>query len=128
MPDRTMKVGDTYEPLVVTARDANGRVNLTTATALAFRARATVGAAVVFVTGAGVNVENVDGPGGTDPADTLPVNRGKVRYAQLVDDFDTSALYDIEVKVTWADGSTTKFPSAEAVNPKLQVDDELTAS
>lgn len=125
MADRTMKRNDTYEPITGIASTPAGRVDLGQFTALMFRAKASVAGASVTVAGVAEDVETVDGSGGIDPDDGLPVNRGRYRYQQIAADTAISGLYEIELECALQDGRLVTFPNAKASNPTIQIDDDI---
>lgn len=107
------KTGDTSPDITGTVTDANGPVNISTATALKFIAVS--GAKVI--TGAAVNLDIGDVP-----------TRGKWRYVFTATDLNTVGDFEAEIEVTFPGGPPTKittFPNAKSRNPRFTVTADL---
>lgn len=120
---REMKRHDTADPITFTCRDANGRVDLRVFSTITFQMK--VAGAQQWIGGAAVNIELAEGGGGTDPTDSLPVNRGKGRYVQTDGDVDTAATYVAEVECVLANGKKVHFPSRESANETVTIGNDL---
>lgn len=109
MADRTIKRGDTGPPLNATLTDANGAINLTTATEVK----------ILF--------SSID----ADPVDTfsgvcviVDAALGKVRYIWRTDGTDTNvaANYHVEFEITWGDGTKWTVPNAAYNSVEVMAD------
>ena len=95
MADFYIRQGDTVPIIVATLQDANGVVDLTNATSVAFH-MANPGTARVKTLGT---------------CDIIDLREGKVSYAWTATDTDTAGLWSGEFKVTWGDGTIERFPN-----------------
>jgi hypothetical protein len=129
---RTMKTFDTADPItgVVTATDpitgVTSRADLTVYDAINFHFK--VEGASVYVGGTAIDVETADGSGGIDPADGLPVNRGRFRYEQVPSDVDTAAIYNCELECILVDGRKVHFPNDKAEDDQITITNDLSGN
>lgn len=120
---RTMKTFDDADPITGTVTADGTRVDLSVYETINFHFK--VDGAAEFVGGEAVDVETVDGEGGTDPEDELPVTRGRFRYEQLPADIDTAATYEVELECILANGKKVHFPNRKAENDTITLDPDL---
>jgi hypothetical protein len=93
-----MKQGDTAPSLQATCKRGDGPVDLTDATAIRFHASNGVDGAAFIVTAAS----------------------GLVQYDWQSDDTGTAGVFELEIEVTWSDGSVETFPNTDT-NPTLVI-------
>lgn len=104
------KTGDTTPDLTGTVTDANGPVNIFTATSLRFISKNGINT----VTGAAVKID--DG--------TVPL-RGKWKYVWAPTDLSIAGDWEVEIEVTWSAGKIETFPNSKTRNPHYTVTDDL---
>jgi hypothetical protein len=99
LADRTIKRGDTGPPLNATLTDANGAINLTTATQVK----------ILF---ASIDADPVDTFSGI--CTIVDAALGKVRFTWASDGSSTNiaATYNVEFEITWGDGTKWTVPNA----------------
>jgi hypothetical protein len=95
MADFTMKQNDTWPPLPATLQDANGPINLTTATSVRL---------ILVPTGGGAAI--VD-----DPVTIVSAAAGTVRYTWVTGDTATIGTFKGEFEITWNDGKIGTVPN-----------------
>jgi hypothetical protein len=110
MPNPEYKTGDTWPPITGIVSDANGPVNINTATGVRFIAKS----GTTTIAGAATNLDD-----GTVP------NRGKFKYTWGSSDLSQAGDYESEVEVTWQVGRVETFSSDKARNPTFHVTDDL---
>lgn len=127
---RTLKVGDTADPITGTARATDPttgtvvRVDLTVYETVEIHMKVT--GAMDGIGGEVVVLESEEGADdSTDETDGLPVTRGKFRYAQTTPDVDTSGIYKTELKCTLSNGKVVHFPNAQAQNEIVTIDPNI---
>lgn len=124
---RTLKVGDTVDPITGTARatdSATGnlvRMDLTVFESVEVHLKVAgatdgVGGVVTVLEQAGEE---------TDPSDGLPINRGKWSYAQTDADVDTTGVYKVELKCTLANGKVVHVPNTAGTNETVTIDPNI---
>lgn len=99
MADLTLKAHDTWPPVRFTLSDANGPVDLSTATTVKMILKGTANTGAVTITGTCV----------PDPDQTA--NKGKGSYTWATGDTDNPDTYNAEFEVTWGDGTIETFPN-----------------
>lgn len=109
MADRTIKRGDTGPPLNATLSDANGAINLTTATQVK----------ILF---ASIDADPVDTFSGV--CTIVDAALGKVRYTWAIDGTDTNvaATYHVEFEITWGDGTKWTVPNDTYKSVEIKAD------
>lgn len=95
MADFSLKSGDTWPPVDATLSDANGAINLTTATSVKF---------VMAPTGGG-------GPTVNSVCTITNAALGQVRYVWVSPNTDTSGTYKVEFEILWSDGKIGTVPN-----------------
>jgi hypothetical protein len=96
MADFTIKQNDTWPPLSAQLKDANGPVDLTTATGVELHLKSK---------GTGT----VTGGGACTIADAVA---GRVTYTFTTADTDTVTVFDAEFEVDWGAGAISTFPNS----------------
>ena len=105
------KTGDTAPDIAGTVTDANGPVNISTATSLRFIAKS---GSNPVIAGAATKVDD-----GTTPL------RGKWKYTWGASDLSIAGTWEVEIEVTWTSGKIETFPNSKTRNPTFIVTEDL---
>jgi hypothetical protein len=124
---RTLKVGDTADPITGTAKVTNPSTGQLVRADLTIYEKVEISFKIPgALDGVGGQVVVLEQDGEeTDPADGLPVNRGKWRYDQTDTDVDTSGGYKVELKGTLSNGKVIHWPNTAAANEALTIDPNI---
>lgn len=107
MANLVVKANDTYPPITAVLSDANGPINLTTATTVMFIMKSSTG---VMVSGTCTI---------TSPT------AGQVQYLWATSDLAVIGQYEVEFEIHWSGGGIQTVPNAETANPTIEVDRDL---
>jgi len=119
-PDRTLKKGDTYPPLIRALEDEGGPLNLSTATSVRFLARKDNTLIVATCTVTTIAAAKATGfLIGTWADESITA---AVTWTIVTGDTSIAGTYKFEYEITWPNGKIETVPNAAAANPVLQID------
>lgn len=106
MADYTIKQHDTWPPLEATLSDADGPINLTTATTIRLIIKASAGITPYLV----------------KTCTIVNAITGKVKATWATGNLDTAGTYQGEFEITWSDSSIETVPNAGYFSFEIQPD------
>lgn len=110
MADYTIKAYSTWPPLSAVLSDANGPIDLSTATSVTLFLEGTLGGLI------------------TGPCTITDATAGTVQFPWAAGDTDVADTYELEFKIIWSAGGDQRVPNAAANNPTVEIDASLDGS